>query len=95
MSKIAKKGHNRVGGLDTERLTTLVARIEQLQEEKAQTAESIKDVFVEAKSAGFDNRTLREMLKLRQLRKDELEEREHLRDVYIRALNLLDDESVI
>lgn len=59
MPKIAKKGHNRIGGIDAEQLESLIQRIEKLEEEKSAVAESIRDVYAEAKGNGFDVKTVR------------------------------------
>ena len=48
-----------------ERLKSYVERIERLNEEKAALAEDIKEVFAEVKSAGFDVKTVREIIKER------------------------------
>lgn len=43
-----------VGGIAVDRLRSLIERIERLEEEKAAIASDIRDIFAEAKSAGFD-----------------------------------------
>lgn len=77
-----------VGGLAAERLQQIVMRIERLEEEKATIANDIKEVFAEAKGAGFDTKILRQVLKLRKLDKAELQEQEHLLDLYMQALGM-------
>jgi hypothetical protein len=42
-----------VGGIAAERLRSIVERIERLEEERKALASDIKDIFAEAKSAGF------------------------------------------
>jgi uncharacterized protein (UPF0335 family) len=42
-----------VGGIAADRLRPIVERIERLEEERKGLAENIKDIFAEAKSAGF------------------------------------------
>lgn len=78
-------GH-RVGGIAAERLRSLVDRIERLNEEKRTLAEDIKDIFTEAKSAGFNVKVLRQLVAIRQKDAAEIEEQETLLDVYRRAL---------
>lgn len=81
------KGHN-VGGVATERLRSLVDRIERLTEEKKALTNDISDIYSEAKGAGFDVKTLRQLIKDRSKDAGELEEMETLMDVYRRALGM-------
>jgi uncharacterized protein (UPF0335 family) len=89
---LARIGHNskkaKVGGLNNDQLVSIVERIEKLTEEKKSIGEDIKDVFTEAKGNGFDNATIREMLKLRAMGKADRDEREALRDTYALALGV-------
>ena len=77
------------GGLSVEHLRQFVERIERLEEEKQTIAEDIKEVFQEAKSNGFDVKTLKEIIKIRKADASDLEEQEYLLDIYKRALGLL------
>ena len=77
------------GGLSAEHLRQFVERIERLEEEKQTIAEDIKEVFQEAKSNGFDVKTLKEIIKIRKADASDLEEQEYLLDTYKRALGLL------
>ncbi len=76
------------GGVAGERLRSLVERIERLEEEKKALADDIKDVFAEAKSAGFDVKVLRQLIRLRRQQPAEVEEQETLLDLYRRALGM-------
>ena len=78
-----------VGGVASDVLNQLVARIERLEQEKAQVAEHIREVFAEAKYNGFDVKTLRQVLKLRKMDKDERDEQKHLLDLYKAALGMV------
>jgi uncharacterized protein (UPF0335 family) len=69
-------------------LTSLIERIERLLAEKKGMADDIKDVFGEAKSQGFDIKTMRDMIKLRAQDKAKRQEAEALRDMYAVALQL-------
>lgn len=77
-----------VGGVAVERLRSIVERVEKLEEEKANIAADIREVFSEAKGAGFDAKTLRQVLKLRKMDPRDRQEQEHLLDTYRRALDL-------
>ncbi len=74
-----------------DRLRSLVERIERLEEERKALAGDIKDIYAEAKSAGFDTKVLRGTVADRKRDQDELREAEALRDLYRRALGMLGD----
>jgi uncharacterized protein (UPF0335 family) len=65
-----------------------VERIERLEEEKKALSSDIKDIFAEAKSAGFDVKVLRAVIRLRKQEPAEVEEQETLLDLYRRALGM-------
>jgi uncharacterized protein (UPF0335 family) len=69
-----------------EKLKQFVARIEKLEEEKAQIAADIKETYGEAKSIGFDSKVLRQVVKFRKQDRQEREEQEQVRDLYLHAL---------
>lgn len=71
-----------------QRLRSLVDRIERLEEEKKALGGDIKDIYAEAKSAGFDTKVLRQLIKIRKQEAAEVEEQETLLDVYRRALGM-------
>jgi uncharacterized protein (UPF0335 family) len=77
-----------VGGIAVERLRSLVERIERLEEERKALGNDIKDIYGEAKSAGFDVKVLRTIIRLRKQEPAEIEEQETLLDVYRRALGM-------
>lgn len=77
-----------VGGIAGDRLRSLIERVERLEEEKRSLAEDIKEVFAEAKGAGFDTKIMRQIIKLRRMDKDDLDEQETLLDIYKRALGM-------
>ncbi len=86
---IAKKGHNRVGGVDNEQLISIIERIETLLEEKAGVLESIKDIYAEAQGNGFDKKAIRECVKQRAIDVQEREEFETVLDTYRMAIGLI------
>lgn len=69
-----------------ERLRQIVARIERLEEEKAGLAADIKDVYAEAKSAGYDTKVLRKVISLRKQDRRTRAEMEQVIDLYMAAL---------
>jgi uncharacterized protein (UPF0335 family) len=78
-----------VGGVAGDRLESFIERIERLEEEKRALDEDIKEVYAEAKGAGFDVKTMRQIVKIRKMDKDDLDEQEALLDTYMRALGML------
>ncbi len=76
-----------VGGIDASRLVSLVERIERLEEEKKELQSDIRDIFAEAKSAGFDVKALRTVLKLRKMNAADRDEQETMVAVFRRALD--------
>lgn len=82
-------GHNSgVVKVAKAQLQSFVERIEKLEDEKKAISDDIRDVVKEAKSSGFDTRTLREIVRMRKQDPDERAEREALRDVYKSVMGL-------
>ena len=77
-----------VGGIAADRLRSFVERIEQLEEDRTNLNADIREVVAEAKSAGFDAKALRQVVRLRKLEPSERQEQEHLLEVYRRALEI-------
>ena len=48
-----------VGGVAGDRLRTIIERIERLEEEKKALSDDVREVFSEAKGAGFDVKVIR------------------------------------
>jgi uncharacterized protein (UPF0335 family) len=69
-----------------EKLRQIVARIERLEEEKAEVANQIKEVYAEAKAFGYDTKALRQVIRVRKVDAKEREELEMVLDVYLVAL---------
>lgn len=84
--------HNSGAGIQLRRF---IERIERLEEEKKAIAADIKDVFSEAKSAGFDVKTLRQVLRIRRQDDAERQEQEALLDLYLSALGMTPIEAAI
>lgn len=90
MSDVLTRPHDgeTIGGIAVDRLRSIIERIERLEEERRAVAGDIKDIFSEAKGAGFDVRTIKAILKLRRLEPAQVEEAETLLDIYKRALGM-------
>jgi uncharacterized protein (UPF0335 family) len=76
------------GGIAADRLRSVIERIERLEEERKALGSDIKDIYAEAKSAGFDVKVLRQLISIRKKEPAEVEEQESLLDVYRRALGM-------
>lgn len=77
-----------VGGIAADRLRSLIERIERLEEERKALGSDIKDIYAEAKSAGFDVKVMRQIISMRKKEPAEIEEAETLLDLYRRALGM-------
>ena len=71
-----------------DQLKAIIERIERLEEERKALGSDIKDIYAEAKSAGFDVKVLRQLIRLRKQEPADVEEQETLLDVYKRALGM-------
>lgn len=80
--------NNIIGGFDVNRLTSLINRIERLEEEKAAISSDIRDIFAEAKYAGFDVKIMRAIIKLRKMDAADRDEQEFLIETYRKALGI-------
>ncbi|WP_084581760.1 DUF2312 domain-containing protein [Sphingomonas azotifigens] len=74
--------------ISAEQLRLLVERIERLEEEKKGITDDIKDVYAEAKSTGFDVKTMRTVIRLRKMEKHHRDEAEMLLETYQQALGM-------
>ena len=71
-----------------DQLRLFIERIERLEEEKKGMADDIRDVYAEAKSQGFDAKTMRAIVRLRKMEKDARDEMDALLETYRTALGL-------
>lgn len=85
---MATKEDTDVGGIAADRLRSIIERIERLEEERKALASDIKDIYAEAKSAGFEVKVIRQLISLRKKEPAEVEEQETLLDLYKRALGM-------
>ena len=76
-----------VGGVAADRLRSLIERMERLEEEKRELQSDIRDIFAEAKSAGFDVKAMRTILKLRKMNAADRDEQEVVVETYRKALD--------
>jgi len=72
-------------------LQAIVERIEKLEDERSILAEDIKDIYLEAKSSGYDPKIIKKLVALRKKDPSKLAEEEALLDTYKAALGMLAD----
>lgn len=77
-----------VGGIAADRLRSLIERVERLEEEKKGISSDIRDIFAEAKSAGFDTKIMKAVIKLRKMNAADRDEQEFLLETYKKALDI-------
>lgn len=76
------------GSIAVDRLRSLIERIESLEEEQKALSSDIRDIFAEAKGAGFDVKIMKEIIKLRKMNVADRDEQEFLLETYRKALDL-------
>jgi uncharacterized protein (UPF0335 family) len=81
-------GHNSREDEADKQLRLLIERIERLEEEKKGIGDDIKDVYSEAKAAGYDAKIMRQIVRLRKMKPDDRREMEAVLDVYKNALGI-------
>jgi uncharacterized protein (UPF0335 family) len=79
-------GSNADQNVSAQRLKQFITRIEKLEEEKKAMGADIREVYSEAKSAGFDTKIMRQVIKIRAMDKADREEQESLIQVYLDAV---------
>ncbi len=77
-----------VAGVAGKRLLSFFDRIERLEEEKAALAEDIKEIYAEAKAAGFEVKIMRRVMKLRKMEIEKRREEDELLTLYMSAIGM-------
>ena len=86
MAEAAERIPTLFGGNAREKLRSIVDRAERLNEDKANLASDLKEVFAEAKVEGFDTKILRKVIRLRAQDAAARAEEADLIEMYMRAL---------
>ena len=76
------------GEIGAERLRSFIERVERLEEDRSNLNADIREVYSEAKSVGYDAKTMRQIVRLRKLDPNERQEQEHLLEVYRNAVGV-------
>lgn len=74
--------------MSDDRLRLLIERAERLIEERKGLNDDLNDVFAEAKSAGYDAKIMKQVIRLRAMNPDDRREMEAVLDLYKSALNI-------
>lgn len=85
-------GHNSGAsdkGVSAQRLLSFIERIERLESEKKDLGTDIREVYQEAKGAGFDTKIIRKVIALRKLDQADRQEQEALLQVYLDAVGMV------
>lgn len=84
MSSVTDETYN----VTAEELRQFIERAEQLEAEKKDIADQLKEVMAEAKGRGYDTKVLRKIISLRKRDKDDLAEEEAVLELYKAALGM-------
>lgn len=67
-------------------IKSIIDRVERLEVEKAEIAEQIKEVYLEAKGNGFDVKILRKVIARRKMDRAKAQEEDAILDMYLVAI---------
>ncbi|MDR2685189.1 MAG: DUF2312 domain-containing protein [Rickettsiales bacterium] len=76
------------GGIAKDQLISIIERIEKLNEEAANVAADVKEVYSEAKGIGFDTKYIRQIVRLRKMDPDEISENDEMLALYREAIGI-------
>ncbi|MDP9128301.1 MAG: DUF2312 domain-containing protein [Pseudomonadota bacterium] len=76
--------------ISSERLRSIIKRIEKLEEDKAAVGEDLKEVYAEAKGTGFDVKIIRQIVRIRKIEVEKRREHDELLELYKAALGMED-----
>ena len=76
--------------VSAERLKSFIKRIGKVEEDKAAVAEDLKEIYSEAKSAGFDTTIIRKIIVLRKKELEKRREEQELLELYMSAVGMED-----
>ena len=82
------QGHNGIAG---EQLAAIIERIERIEEERAELASDIREIYSEAKANGFDSKIIRKIVAMRKIDEGSRREQEAILELYMNALGMLAD----
>lgn len=71
-----------------DQLRLFIERVERLEGQKKEIADDIRDVYLEAKSQGYDPKIMRKVIQLRKIPAQDRKEMEAILDTYMSALGM-------
>lgn len=74
--------------IESAKLKQMIHKIENIEQERLESAELLKDAFNEAKSMGFDVKIIKHVLRLRKKDKNTLAEEDSMIELYRGALGI-------
>jgi uncharacterized protein (UPF0335 family) len=77
-----------VNGDAANELLQLIERIENREKDKKEAADDIKDIYLEAKSRGYDAKTMRAIIQIRKMQPHDRQTNEALLETYLVALGM-------
>lgn len=77
--------------IGAEQLLAFIERVERLEEDRKTVSDEIKDVYAEAKGAGYDVKIVRKIVSIRKQDQDKRREEEEILELYMQALGMLAD----
>ena len=69
-------------------LRQFIEQIEQLEDEKKDISEQIRDVYAESKARGYDQKALKTIIALRKKSADQRQEDDAILEIYKQALGM-------
>jgi uncharacterized protein (UPF0335 family) len=82
-------GHNDAP-VASDQLRFVIERIETLEDERNVVSEYLKEVYLEAKSNGFDPKSIRKLVSIRKKDRDKVLEDKAMLELYAAAIGCLD-----
>ena len=79
---------------EAEKLSEIIERIEEIEQQKADLSAALKEVYNEAKCEGFDVKILKQVVRMRKMEQREIEEEQSVLTLYLQALGMLGGQSI-
>lgn len=84
----SKSNYSDTQGITGDQLKSYIERIEKLEEEKANIATDIREVYSEAKANGFNTKVMRQLVRLRKMDQQDRSQQEELLHIYKTAIGM-------
>lgn len=78
--------------IEGKKLMGYIAGLEKLNAKKDQVLQEIRETYADAKGIGYDNKTIRQIVKERKMEPEKRKEQADLLALYKSAIGMLDDE---